>query len=89
MIKEDNAKVNYSDLVELGFKKVELDDCVHLYQYGYPYFVLAYGEDTDQVSMEWSPVSREVNLYINAHTYQTCLSLEEVKEIIEMLKDEV
>ena len=89
MIKESNAKVNYSDLVELGFDKVELDDCVHLSQYGYPYYVLAYGEENEQVSMEWSPVSREVNLYINSHTYQTGLSLDEVKKIIEMLEEEV
>ena len=89
MIKECNAKVNYSDLLELGFEKVALDDYVHLSQYGYPYFILAYGKDNDQVSMEWSPVSREVNLYINSHTYQTGLSLNEVKKIIEMLEEEV
>jgi hypothetical protein len=89
MIKEGNVKVNYSDLVELGFKKVEMNDCVHLSQYGYPYFILAYGEESDQISMEWSPVSREVNLYINAHTYQKGLSIDEVKNIINMLKEQV
>ena len=88
MIKEGNIKVNYSDLVELGFQKVEFNDFVHLSQYGYPYFILAYGEDDDQISMEWSPVSREVNLYINTHTYQKGLSLEEVKKIIDMLEDD-
>lgn len=80
-----NRKVNYSDLVELGFKKMDIDDCVHQSQYGYPYFILTYGEEDDQVSMEWSPVSREVNLYLNSHTYQTGLSLDEVKKIIYML----
>ena len=80
-----NAKVNYSDLVELGFKKMEIDDCVHQSQYGYPYFILTYGEEDEQVSMEWSPVSCEVNLYLNSHTYQTGLSLDEVKKIIYML----
>lgn len=80
-----NTKVNYSDLVELGFKKMDIDDCVHQSQYGYPYFILTYGEEGDQVSMEWSPVSREVNLYLNSHTYQTGLSLDEVKRIIYML----
>ena len=88
MIKEGNIKVNYSDLVELGFQKVEFNDFVHLSQYGYPYFILAYGEEDDQISMEWSPVSREVNLYINTHTYQKGLSLEEVKKIIDMLEDD-
>ena len=81
----NNTKVNYSDLVELGFKKMEIDDCVHQYQYGYPYFILTYGEEGEQVSMEWSPVSREVNLYINSHTFQTGLSLDRVKKIIYML----
>lgn len=80
-----NRKVNYSDLVELGFKKMDIDDCVHQSQYGYPYFILTYGEEGEQVSMEWSPVSREVNLYLNSHTYQTGLSLDEVKKIIYML----
>jgi hypothetical protein len=80
-----NAKVNYSDLVELGFKKMEINDCVHQSQYGYPYFILTYGEEGEQVSMEWSPVSREVNLYLNSHTYQTGLSLDEVKKVIYML----
>lgn len=80
-----NRKVNYSDLVELGFKKMDIDDCVHQSQYGYPYFILTYGEEDEQVSMEWSPVSREVNLYLNSHTYKTGLSLDEVKKIIYML----
>jgi hypothetical protein len=88
MITDSYVKVNYSDLIELGFKKVEISDCVHFSQYGYPYFILAYGEEDEKVSMEWSPVTREVNLYINAHTYQTGLSLDEVKRIIDMLKDD-
>ena len=88
-LEEKHVKVDYADLVELGFKKVELSDCVHYSQYGYPYFVLAYGEETDKISMEWSPVCREVNLYINTHTYQKGLSLDEVKKIIEMLSDDV
>lgn len=83
----ENCKVNYSDLVELGFEKVELGDSVHLSRYGYSYFILSYGKDDDQISMEWSPVSREVNLYINSHTYQSGLSLEEVKDIIDMIED--
>ena len=84
-----NKKLNYSDLVELGFNRVDFNDHVHLSHYGYPYFILAYGEEDDQVSMEWSPVTREVNLYINSHTYQKGLSLNEVKNIIDMLNDEV
>lgn len=87
-LKESNVKVNYSDLEELGFERVEMSDCVHMSKYGYPYFILAYGEEDDKVSMEWSPVTREVNLYINAHTYQTGLSLNEVKRVIDMLKDD-
>lgn len=88
MITNSYVKVNYSDLIELGFKKVEISDCVHFSQYGYPYFILAYGEEGDKVSMEWSPVTREVNLYINTHTYQTGLSLDEVKRVKDMLEDD-
>lgn len=84
------VKVNYSDLVDLGFVKVDMcEDCVHEAQYGYPYFILAYGEDDDQVCMEWSPVSREVNLYLNHQTYQTGLSLDEVKRIVNMLEVDI
>ena len=80
-----NETVNYADLVELGFRKINMEDRVHLKQYGYDYFVLFYGEDDDVLTMEWSPTDREVNLYINSMTYRTGLNLEEVKEIVRML----
>ena len=87
---ENNAKVNYSDLIELGFEKNNCsEDKVFISQYGYPYFFLTYGEEDDQVTLEWSPVDRNVNLYLNSHTYQTGLSLSEVKKIVNMLKDDV
>lgn len=84
-MKDENKKVNYSDLIDLGFKKIEIHDYVHLSQYGYPYFILAYSESDDIISMEWSPVDCEVTLYINAQTYRRNISLEEVKDIIRML----
>ena len=87
--KENNVKVNYSDLIEIGFEKEYLNDHVHLSQYGYPYFVLAYGKDSDKVSMEWSPTTREVNLYLNSQTYQKALTLVEVKKIVKMLEEEM
>ena len=80
-------KVNYFELIDLGFKKVEVNDRVHFKQFGYPYFFLAYGEEDDQVTMEWSPVDREVNLYLNSRTYQKGLSLDEVKNIVKMLEE--
>lgn len=82
-------KVNYSDLIGLGFKKIDFNDNVHLKQYGYPYFILSYGEVGDTIIMEWSPVSQEVNLYINSQTYRKAISLEEVKHIIRMLETKV
>ena len=82
-------KVNYSDLVELGFKKIDFNDNVHLKQYGYPYFILSYGEVGDTVIMEWSPVTRQVNLYINSQTYRESISLDEVKDVVRMLNTEV
>lgn len=85
---KNNVKVDYWELLELGFEKEYLDDPVHLSQYGYAYFVLSYGCEDDQVSMEWSPITREVNLYINSHLYQKCLTLDDVKNIIEMLNDD-
>ena len=81
-------KVNYADLVELGFQKMNMEDRVHLKQYGYDYFILYYGECDDMLYLEWSPVSREVNVYIYAQTYRTGISLEEVKKIVELLKSE-
>ena len=82
-------KVNYSDLVGLGFKKIDFNDNIHLKQYGYPYFILAYGEVGDTVIMEWSPVTRQVNLYINSQTYREAISLDEVKHIKQMLETKV
>ena len=29
MVKESNEKINYADLIELGFRKVEFTDNVH------------------------------------------------------------
>ena len=89
MVKESNEKINYADLIDLGFRKVEFKDNVHLKQYGYPYFFLIYGKDDDMVIMEWSPVDREVNLYLNSQTYRSGISLDEVKEIVRLLTTEV
>lgn len=87
---ENNTKVNYSDLIELGFKKIYCnEDAVFFSQYGYTYFFLAYGEEGDQVTLEWSPADRNVNLYLNSHTYQTELTLSEVKKIVNMLKNDM
>lgn len=88
MVKENN-KINYADLIELGFRRVEFTDNVHLKQYGYPYFYLIYGEDDDMITMEWSPVDRETNLYLNSQAYRSGISLDEVKEIVRLLTTEV
>jgi hypothetical protein len=89
MFEENSTKLNYSDLLDLGFKKENIRDDSHFSQFGYTYFILAYGDEAaNQVTMEWSPVSREVNLYLNGHTYQKCLTLDEVKRIVEILEDE-
>jgi hypothetical protein len=85
---EEN-KVNYSDLLSLGFERIDFNDKVHLSQYGYPYFILSYGNSDDILCMEWSPVSREVNLYIKAQTYRTGISLEEVKHIVKLLESDM
>lgn len=89
MFKEVKEKVDYADLLELGFNRVNMDDEIHRMKYGYPYFILAYGEDGEKICMEWSPITREVNLYINSHTYKEGISLDEVKRIIIMLNDNV
>ena len=83
------SKVDYSDLIDLGFEKMEIEDYVHMTQYGYPYFILTYGNENDIISMEWSPVDREVNLYLNSRTYRRGISLEEVSQIINMLKSNI
>lgn len=83
---KENVKVDYCDLVDLGFKKMDIDDNVHMMQYGYPYFILTYGEENDQVSMEWSPVDKEVTMYINSQTYKRGLTLEEVEKLVNMIE---
>ena len=86
----DLTKINYSDLLELGFKRIDCEeDVCHQMQYGYPYFFLSYGEDGDQVNLEWSPTTREVNLYLNSQIYQKALTLVEVKKIVKMLEEEM
>lgn len=83
---ENNVKVDYCDLVDLGFKKMDIDDSVHMMQYGYPYFILTYGEENDQVAMEWSPVDKVVTMYINSQTYKRGLTLEEVEKLVNMIE---
>ena len=85
---EGYNKVNYADLVELGFQKMDMEDRVHLKQYGYDYFILYYGECDDMLYLEWSPTDREVNVYIYGQTYRTGISLEEVKKIVKLLESE-
>ena len=85
-MEKNNAKVDYCDLVDLGFKKMDIDDSVHMMQYGYPYFILTYGEENDQVAMEWSPVDKEVTMYINSQTYKRGLTLEEVEKLVNMIE---
>lgn len=85
-MEKNNVKVDYCDLVDLGFKRMDIDDSVHMMQYGYPYFILTYGEENDQVSMEWSPVDKEVTMYINSQTYKRGLTLEEVKKLVNMIE---
>ena len=71
----------------MGFKRIDCEeDFCHKSKYGYPYFFLVYGEEGEQVSMEWSPITREVNLYLNSHTYQTALTFYEVKKVVKMLE---
>ena len=83
---ENNTKVNYLDLIDLGFNKEYLPDLVHEKRYGYPYFILTYGGESDVISMEWCPVTCEVNLYINSQTYRKAITLDEVKSIVKMLE---
>ena len=85
-MEKNNVKVDYCDLVDLGFKKMDIEDSVHMMQYGYPYFILTYGEENDQVSMEWSPVDKEVTMYINSQTYKRGLTLEEVEKLVNMIE---
>ena len=85
-MEKNNVKVDYCDLVNLGFKKMDIDDSVHMMQYGYPYFILTYGEENDQVAMEWSPVDKEVTMYINSQTYKRGLTLEEVEKLVNMIE---
>ena len=92
MIKNGNVelnltKINYSDLLELGFKRIDCEeDVCHKMKYGYSYFFLVYGDEGEQVSMEWSPTTREVNFYLNSQIYQTALTLVEVKKIVKILE---
>jgi hypothetical protein len=85
-MEKNNVKVDYCDLLDLGFKRMEIDDSVHMMLYGYPYFILTYGEENDQVSMEWSPVDKEVTMYINSQTYKRGLTLEEVEKLVNMIE---
>ena len=54
-------KLDYKDLVELGFERVESHDLAWENRYGYEYFYLVY-KLTDSVSLLWFPETRQSEL---------------------------
>lgn len=73
-------KIKYKDLVSRGFKRVELDCNVHCETFGYPSFVLAW--EKDNITLEWSPVDRKCNFYLNNNLLAKNISIGQIEEII-------
>lgn len=76
-------KTKYKDLIKLGFKREEGIDNLFFEEHGFDYFFLTY--EKGSISFNWDSTTREISMYINNRYYKD-VELEEVKEIIDMLK---
>lgn len=76
-------EINYKDLIDLGFKRIECKDEIFFNKYGFKYFFLSYNKGP--IGFNWSSTTRKTAMYINNRYYKD-VKLEEVKKIIPLLK---
>lgn len=76
-------EINYKDLIDLGFKRIECKDEIFFNKYGFKYFFLSYNNGS--IGFNWGAITREVAMYIN-NIYYKNVNLEELKKIINLLE---
>ena len=62
-----SERINYADLIERGFNRIECHDTVFYDEMGYDYFVVQkviYKNHSKQVMLEWDTVNHHVNMII-------------------------
>ena len=83
-------KFCYTDLIDRGFEREDVNDSVHFDQYGYyDFFLLKTLSKKRGVYMYWNPQSREVKVYKEAANgeelcWKWLESLDEVDFFIEL-----
>ncbi len=75
----------YSDILNLGFKRESMNDSVFFKQYGFECFYLDL-KISKKYSLSWDCITHNVTLYKNSNTFKKDLSMEQIKEYINLLK---
>lgn len=82
-------EINYSELIDLGFERHDIDDQVWMDFYGYGYFFLDYKFEKDNKNfvIEWQPDTRKVQYFeildkYGSVRYISDLDMEGIKKII-------
>jgi hypothetical protein len=79
-------KLKFKDAIALGFKKdTNTSDTVFYDKYGFEYFIVS--KKINKIySMDWDIITHNVTLYKNYKTFKKELSIEQIKEYINLLK---
>lgn len=79
-------KLKFKDAIALGFKKDTTPvDEVFYNRHGFEYFIVV--KNLGKIySMEWDIITHNVTLYKNHKEFKKNLSIEQVKEYINLLK---
>jgi hypothetical protein len=81
--------MNYSELIQLGFKRTDAFDEVHLRRYGFPAFFLTY-DISKRHQLYWTVLKKgQVTLYkckADGCTIQDTLIIEDIKTVGELIR---
>ena len=87
-------KINYKDIIDLGFEEVECYDSVYEALYGYPYCHIT-KHLTKKIYLDWEKETRRCKM-VRIDSAKTCnimaetpiMNLEQVKTLIDFFSDE-
>ena len=87
-------KINYKDIIDLGFEEVEFSDSVYEAVYGYPYCLIT-KHLTKKIYLDWEKDTRRCKMIRidsaktgNIMAETPIMNLEQVKTLIDFFSDE-
>lgn len=85
-------KINYKDVMDLGFEREDINDSIFFDQNGYNYFIvnkkLIESTAGETIELEWDSQTKQVTIHrydseANRLSKMDILSLKQLKEIVE------